>query len=93
MGGNRGPTKRSQENREMLDNLGCNPILALAIIGMDTSNPIEVRVNALKEVAKYHSPQLKSIETQVETGPQKIEIRWANDQKIEPKQDDEEAPE
>ena len=45
-----------------LEELGCDPIEALANISMDTSNTPELRFQANKELAQYVSPKRKAIE-------------------------------
>ena len=45
-----------------LDELGCDPIEALANISMDTSNTPELRFQANKELAQYVAPKRKAIE-------------------------------
>ena len=45
-----------------LDQLGCDPIEALANISMDTSNTPELRFQANKELAQYVSQKRKAVE-------------------------------
>ena len=45
-----------------LDQLGCDPIEALANISMDNSNTPELRFQANKELAQYIAPKRKAIE-------------------------------
>jgi len=45
-----------------LDQLGCDPIEALANISMDNSNTPELRFQANKELAQYVAPKRKAIE-------------------------------
>ena len=45
-----------------LEELGCDPIEALANISMDTSNTPELRFQANKELAQYVAPKRKAIE-------------------------------
>ena len=45
-----------------LEELGCDPIEALANISMDTSNTPELRFQANKELAQYIAPKRKAIE-------------------------------
>ena len=45
-----------------LDQLGCDPIEALANISMDTSNTPELRFQANKELAQYVAPKRKAVE-------------------------------
>ena len=45
-----------------LDQLGCDPIEALANISMDASNTPELRFQANKELAQYIAPKRRAIE-------------------------------
>ena len=45
-----------------LEELGCDPIEALANISMDNSNTPELRFQANKELAQYVAPKIKAIE-------------------------------
>jgi len=45
-----------------LDQLGCDPIEALANISMDTSNTPELRFQANKELAQYVAPKRRAVE-------------------------------
>jgi|TARA_R100001530_G_scaffold80298_2_gene56052 hypothetical protein len=45
-----------------LEQLGCDPIEALANISMDNSNTPELRFQANKELAQYIAPKRKAIE-------------------------------
>ena len=45
-----------------LEELGCDPIEALANISMDNSNTPELRFQANKELAQYIAPKRKAIE-------------------------------
>ena len=45
-----------------LEELGCDPIEALANISMDNSNTPELRFQANKELAQYVAPKRKAIE-------------------------------
>ena len=45
-----------------LEELGCDPIEALANISMDISNTPELRFQANKELAQYVAPKRKAIE-------------------------------
>ena len=45
-----------------LDQLGCDPIEALANISMDNSNTPELRFQANKELAQYVAPKRKAVE-------------------------------
>ncbi len=48
--------------QEKLQQLGCDPIEALANISMDTNNTPELRFQANKELAQYVAPKRKAIE-------------------------------
>ena len=45
-----------------LEELGCDPIEALANISMDNSNTPELRFQANKELAQYVAPKRKAVE-------------------------------
>jgi len=45
-----------------LEQLGCDPIEALANISMDTNNTPELRFQANKELAQYVAPKRKAVE-------------------------------
>ena len=45
-----------------------HPVLALAEIGHDMENSVEVRLSAHKEVAQYVTPKLKAIELTGDNG-------------------------
>ena len=49
-----------------------NPIVAMAEIANNTTLPIDIRLNAHKEVSKYFAPQLKAIETKDVTPQEKV---------------------
>lgn len=54
---------------------GYDPVLAMAAIANDKKLDINLRFQANKEVAKYVSPQLKSIDLAGQGGPTKITVR------------------
>lgn len=87
-------SKIRQEIRDMLDQLGCNPIRAMAMIAMDQANEMTIRVTCLKEVAKYYAPQLKAVEVKQEESP-KIQVAWDDEEEDDdiPPTNNEESPE
>ena len=54
--------EKSKAVQAKLDELGCDPIEALANISMDNSNTPELRFQANKELAQYVAPKRKAIE-------------------------------
>ena len=51
-----------------LEEMGCDPIEAMASIVMDVNHPPELRLSAAKELAQYYAPKKKSIEVTGEDG-------------------------
>ena len=57
--------------RELIRNLiterypDYHPVIAMTEIALDENNPVELRLSAHKEVAKYIEPQLKSTEVKI----------------------------
>lgn len=56
------PNKRTQDVTALLDRLGCNPIVGMAQIAMDTSFAPELRGRMFAELAQYVAPKRKSVE-------------------------------
>ena len=56
------PNKRTKTIEEKLETLGCDPIVAMARLAMDESEPSGLRFAALKELAQYVAPKRKAIE-------------------------------
>jgi len=54
--------EKSKAVQAKLDQLGCDPIEALANISMDTSNTPELRFQANKELAQYVAPKRRAVE-------------------------------
>ena len=54
--------KSTQSVAEKLDAMGCDPLVGLANIAMDPETPIEVRVKAFSEIAKYRYPRPKPLD-------------------------------
>ena len=48
--------------RAVMEERGYNPIEALMDIAEDDENPIKIRIDAHKELAKYYAPQLKAMD-------------------------------
>ena len=56
------PNRRTQNIEEKLDAMGCDPILGMAKIAIDSRQPIELRAAMFKELAQYVAPKRKAIE-------------------------------
>jgi len=74
------PNKSTQELAEMLDAIGCEPIMGMAKIAMDTNNAIELRAKMFAELAQYKYPKRKAVDMSssdgsVSTGPHEIIVR------------------
>ena len=61
------PNKATQDVRDKLAALGCDPIEGMARIAMDEANPPELRGKMFAELAGYIAPKRKAIEH--EAGP------------------------
>lgn len=48
--------------KEIMDSKDYNPFEALIDIAQDKDTPLDLRLQAHKEMCKYHSPQLKSLD-------------------------------
>jgi len=48
--------------KEKLDGIGCDPVMELAEIAMDSKNPIEIRVGCLSEIASYVYPKRRPVD-------------------------------
>ena len=66
-----------------LEELGCDPIEALANISMDNSNTPELRFQANKELAQYVAPKRKAIEmdASVDGGLKVNVVQFAEEEK------------
>ena|SRR3989442_1928650 len=60
------PNKRTQDARELLEGLGCEPLAGMARIAMDEEQDIELRARMYAELAPYLYPRRKSIEVQAD---------------------------
>lgn len=65
------PDKSEQEIAELLDSIQpayeeYDPVIAMSLIAVDHSNPVDLRLRAHSEVAQYTRPKLKSIEMTVD---------------------------
>ena len=87
--------KNTQLMREWAEKNGQAWIDMVWGIASNAAEKTPDRLQALSLIGKKAFPDLKNVETQVETGPQKIEIRWGNNEVVTPTQevDDEESPE
>lgn len=70
---------------EQLDQVGCNPIEALANIAMDPSNTPELRFQANKELAQYVAPKRRAVELDatVDAGVKVNVLSFADTKKLE----------
>lgn len=53
--------KLTQEARDRLDQLKCDPITGMARIAMDRKAPLELRGRMYAELAQYAYPKLRSV--------------------------------
>jgi len=56
------PNRRTQEVRDQLEALGCDPIAGMARLALDTANPPELRARMYSELAQYVAPKRKSVD-------------------------------
>lgn len=56
------PNRRTQDVRELLAMLNCDPIEGMAKIAMDANNPVEIRARMYAELAGYVAPKRKAIQ-------------------------------
>jgi hypothetical protein len=56
------PNKRTADIAAKMAALGCDPHTAMARIGMNPKNPVEVRLRAFIELAQYIAPKRKAVE-------------------------------
>lgn len=56
------PNRVSQDIRDKLASLGCDPIEGMARIAMDADNPVQLRGKMFAELAQYVIPKRKAIE-------------------------------
>ena len=59
------PNKRSQEVKQRLDELGCDPIEGMAKLAMDDDTSNELRGQMYKELAQYIAPKRRAIEQEI----------------------------
>src|SRR3954469_3427407 len=69
--------KRSLAVEEKLAELGCDPITAIALLAMDETVAIELRIKLYCELAGYVAPKLKAIEHAGEVAAQQFVIMGA----------------
>jgi hypothetical protein len=62
------PNRRTQEVREQLIGLGCDPIEGMARLALDPSNSPELRARMYAELAQYVAPKRKSVDLSSTTG-------------------------
>jgi len=56
------PNRRTQEVRDQLEALGCDPIAGMACLALDVTNPPELRARMYSELAQYVAPKRKSVD-------------------------------
>ena len=56
------PNRATLMLKEKLDDLGCDPLVELAKIGMNPKIPIEIRVRCFIEIASYVYPKRKPVD-------------------------------
>ena len=56
------PNRRSQEVRELLESMDCDPITGMARIAMDETIDMQIRARMHTESAQYSAPKRKAIE-------------------------------
>ncbi len=64
------PNKRTQEARERLDEMGCDPLAGLVKLALDENNSPELRGRLFAELAQYVFPKRRATEVKAEDGPQ-----------------------
>src|ERR1700680_1790599 len=55
------PNRATLTLQEVLDHVGCDPLLELATIAMTPQTPIDLRVRCLSEIAPYVYPRRKPV--------------------------------
>jgi hypothetical protein len=56
------PNRSTAEVRQQLEALGCDPIVGMAKIAIDESQPMALRASMYRELAQYVAPKRKAIE-------------------------------
>ena len=56
------PNRKTEEIRELLDSLGCNPIEGMAKLAGNAENSPELRGRMYAELAQYLYPKRKAVE-------------------------------
>jgi hypothetical protein len=62
------PNRKTQEVRELLESLGCDPIRGMATIAMNLDATLELRGRMNAELAGYLYPKRKAVEHSGEFG-------------------------
>ena len=55
-------TKQQLGIEEKLAELGCDPITAMALLALEDTTPLEIRVKLYCELAQYVAPKRKAVE-------------------------------
>ena len=59
---------------------GWHPVVQMAELANDAEQPVELRFNAAKEVAKYVVPQLKAVDiSQASDKPFRLVVQWTSE--------------
>jgi hypothetical protein len=66
------PNRRTQEVREQLIGLGCDPIEGMARLALDPSNSPELRARMYSELAQYVAPKRKSVDLSSTSGGREV---------------------
>jgi hypothetical protein len=66
------PNRRTQEVRDQLEALGCDPIEGMARLALDQANPPELRARMYSELAQYVAPKRKSVDLSSSTGDREV---------------------
>jgi len=66
------PNRRTQEVREQLIGLGCDPIEGMARLALDPSNSAELRARMYSELAQYVAPKRKAVDLSATAGGREV---------------------
>jgi len=56
------PNRRTQEVRDQLEALGCDPIEGMARLALDPANSPDLRARMYSELAQYVAPKRKAVD-------------------------------
>jgi hypothetical protein len=63
------PNRVTLTIKEKLDGIGCDPLIELAEIAMDSKYRIEIRVRCLSEIASYLYPKRRPVDISSDESP------------------------